>query len=388
MRRGWLRSLLLPLLVAACGSASVADEQAPAARPEEPTPTPGGEARDASADTSGERAPSPTTPGAWTMESPQNEVLKNVGISVRGIVADPATPRRLMFTLYAGGPPGGGAQLAAPWHDGVFGSVLVWAPGTDAIFSASGNGGGFAANGDFYDFIAGHDGRVATEIGVLSGPKWSWRQVAATSEGSWPPSRVHVMPGLPVRVFLQAGRDLLEITTPNVVQTRLGDVSSIVFDDDRTTYVGRGPSGFVRCTLATHSCAPIAAAGIGAGESVEAFERDLHHARWIVRTSEGQGQHRHFYTSTDGAASFHEVPVTAIVYPSLLTVPGQPSTFVTRTMPTSGTSERIVVTRDAGKTWTDIPPPSTSITDVSGLAVDAGGTLFLVRAHALWGWKL
>lgn len=399
--RLWPVFLAVPCFVAACDETNhvivtpaeeAAGEESPA--PEAEPSTEAGP-RDAGADAS-RKDSGPSTPpkptGAWTMESAANEVLIKGGTSVTGIDADPLTPRRLVLKLQgAAGVPGGGKQLALPWSSGTFGTVLQWSAGGDAQFVHNGNGGGFAPNGDYYEFIAFHSGRVPVQVGVRTGTAWSWKEVQAPFFGSWPPRAIRIMPGATPRVFLQTDGELLEISTTDFMPpvTKLGGGSgTMVFEADGTTYLRLGVEGFVRCTLATAACAPIVSTGIGANETLSGVEGDLYHARILVGAYDAATSTFRYYTSSDGAATFQPLGIPSPTRTRMLSVPGQPGTFVTVVPPTNASPGGIEITRDSGQTWNDIAPPPTNITDISGLAVDAAGTLFLVRSGTLFSQKL
>lgn len=398
--RLWPVFVAVPMFVIACGETNHLIVTPSEETPEEASPTPEEEpavdgGREAGPDAS-KKDSGPSTPpkptGAWTMESASNEVLIKSGTSVTGIDADPLTPRRLVLKLQgAAGIPGGGKQLALPWTSGTFGTVLQWSAGGDAQFVHNGNGGGFAPNGDYYEFIAFHNGRVPVQVGVRSGTAWSWREVQAPFFGSWPPRAIRIMPGASPRVFLQTDGELIEISSKEMMPpvTKLGGGSgTMVFEADGTTYLRLGSDGFRRCTLATATCTLIASTGIGANETLSDFEGDMYHTRILVGVYDNAASTFRYYTSVDGAATLQPLGLPSPTRTRILTVPGQPGTLVTNVPPTNVNPGGIMVTRDNGQTWTNIAPPQTNITDISGLAVDAAGTLFLVRSGTLFSQKL
>ena len=93
------------------------------------------------------------------------------------------------------------------------------------------------------------------------------------------------------------------------------------------------------------------------------------------------------YYSTNAAGTFAHVAMPpGKTAGHFLTVPGKAGTFVIDALCVGGTE--IYVTPDFGATWVALPLPPTTITDVSGIVVDAAATLFLVREGTLFSHAL
>lgn len=287
----------------------------------------------------------------------------------------------------------GQTNLALPWESGTFGPRLAWTGADTPVFQAGGNGGGFAADSSFYDFIAYHTGRVPVQLGVKGTTGWTWKEIPPPGFGSWPPRSIHVMPGTPVRVFARTDSSLLEITAGGVFPPSfpLGDVGGVALSSDRTTYLGVSSNTLRRCTLTTGSCTDVATSGFAGGDTLGEVWFDPFDGNRILVNARGPAPNetRHFDTSTNGGTTFTAVPLPADTQTRRpLTVAGKPGTFVIETTPKDNTAQTIQVTKDFGATWTVLAFPPTKITDISGLATDAGGTLFLVRDGTLFSQAL
>lgn len=224
----------------------------------------------------------------------------------------------------------------------------------------------------------------------MSATSAAWKEVMPPGFGSWPPRSVHVMPGTPVRVFVRTDSDLLEVSSPEAFAPifPLGPVAEIALSPDRTTYLGVSSSNLRSCVLTTGVCTDITTTGLGAGEILSAVWFDPYDAaRILVNTTDGLA--RHTYYSTNGGTAFTVLPCpTNSLTVRPLTVPGNPGTFVVTTTATNSTPQTIQVTKNAGATWTALKFPTTTMTDVSGLAVDAAGALFLLREGTLFSRSL
>ena len=394
--------LSLPLLVgaAACGcSAATLTEETASGAPEaglEPDPSrPGADAsHDAAAEARPDAAPDarpdspPAPPSAWTAETRSRELLTRTIASVDGLIADPVVARRLMILL------SGRKGVALPWTAGAFGALLQWNGASQPFFGQPGSEGGFAASGDFYGSLGVIDAAQPVHVGVLSKSVWSWKEIVR-GFGSWPAESVHIMPGLPVRVFLKTSTDLFEISDAELSPPRfaLGTVQSIALSPDRTTYLGLKAGTLRRCLIVSGACTDVATSGLGAGETMVDVWFDAHVAnRVFVSTREpapSSTKHTYFASSSTAPVAFTELRLPARAKtPRPLTVPGKPNVFVVETHPTNDVAQGITVTRDFGAAWSAIPLPPTEIIDVSGVAVDAGGTLFLVRNRTLFSHPL
>jgi len=394
LSRLFFSRLSLPLLVgaAACGtSAATLTEEAGSgaleAGVEPDAPRPG---VDASHDAAPEARPDapPLPRSEWTAEPGSRELSTRTTASADGLIADPIVPRRLMIQL------SGRTGVALPWTAGVFGALLQWNGAGQLRFGQPGSEGGFAANGDFYGFLGIVDAAQPVQVGVRTKSVWSWKEILP-GFGSWPARSVHVMPGLPVRVFVKTSADLIEISGAELTPPRfpLGAVQEIALSPDRTTYLGLSSGTLRSCLIVSGACNDVTTSGLGAGETIGDVWFDPYVAnRVLVSTREpapSSTRHTYFASSYASPVAFTELRLPARAKtPRPLTVPGKPNIFVVETHPTSDVAQAIAVTRDFGAAWSALPLPPTEIIDVSGVAVDAAGTLFLVRNRTLFSQPL
>jgi hypothetical protein len=373
---------------AACGSTTTEAADAPAVTPVDdsgvlahPGPATSDAGRnDARATADGSQA---APPSAWTAETPPQGITLATGASVAWILADPVVPRRLMLKLSST------TNVAVSWEAGAFGPILPWLANYLPLIPEA-SGGGFAADGSFYGFLAAAPDVTKSQLAVKDATGWSWK-LAAPGPQVTAPRSVHVMPGAPVRVFVRGDSSLIEVSSSDVFPPTfpLGAVGEPALAADRTTYLGVTSNTLQRCALATGTCTAVGSTGFGAGDTLSGVAFDPFDGnRILVRASSNtQPPLPRFYYSTNGGLAFSSLPLpSAAGQPQ--TVPGKPGTFVVSTFAVGSASETIQLTRDFGETWTTIPFPPTKITDLSGLTVDAAGTLYLVREGTLFSMKL
>ena len=320
----------------------------------------------------------------WTQETSDEGVLLLTSTSVTKMLADSTTPRRLLLRLETEG--NEGTPLDVTWKDGSFGQIMP-SPGPNgaALIFARGGTSSFGADGNIYEvFDFPSAGRVAVELQQRSDSTMSWIDVAPGMY-NWPPRDVLVMPGSPTRVFLQTDEELVEATAATPTSFPTGYFQSISLSPDRTTYLAvSGSAGLEKCTLATGSCAPVATTGIAEGDVPSQVWIDpVDASRVFLTTSNATALH--FYAATDGGTAFTAVSLPAgSIWGTPQFAPSAPSKIAVQMAPTESSPGGLSVTTDLGVNWTDVPLPETDITDISGFAFDAAGTLFLVRNGTLY----
>lgn len=320
----------------------------------------------------------------WTAESGDEAILLATGTSVTALLADPSTPRSLLLRMQTAGE-GEGATIDMTWTDGVLGQAMPSpGPAGAALIFARGGTSSFGADGNVYEVIDFPSaGRVAVQLEQRSASTLNWITVAPELY-SWPPRDVLVMPGAPTRVFLQTDAELVEATATTPTSFPTGYFGSISLSPDRTTYLAVSNAGLEKCTLATGSCAAVTTTGIADGDAPSQVWIDpVDGSRVFLSTSNGTALH--FYTATDGGTAFTAVPLpSSPTWGAPIFAPSVPSTLAVQLAATESSPGGISVTTDSGAHWKDIAPPDTPITDVSGLAFDAAGALFLVRNGTLY----
>ena len=323
-------------------------------------------------------AAEPDPLNGWKAETKKDEIYRLALVTPDGLVADPATPRRLMVRLASS------TFLAVRWEDGKFGRLLKNSAVGTAV-SPTGNGGGFIGGGTFFDYLIVESSQAS--VAVEQGGYWSWKTISSAGLGNWPPSGILVTPGTGSRAFTSTSSVFIELSTlalsPQPLFPSAG-LGTVALKGDGATFLSISTNGFRRCSISPHVCAPVPT-NLPTNVSVRSIAYDpFDSTHVLLEKADGEALH-----STDDGATFSNVPLPPKGSSrGLITVPGKPDSFVTYTEATSGSEAAVQTTDNAGATWTAHKLPQAAIEDVGGLVMDPEGTLFLLRSGILYSRKL
>lgn len=311
----------------------------------------------------------------WTAETQKDEIYRLGLVTPNGLVADPATPRRLMVRLASS------TLLAVRWEDGKFGRLLKNSTAVTAV-SPAGSGGGFAGGGTFYDYLLVEPSQAF--VAVEEGGRWIWKVVLGGGLGNWPPSGIRVTPGTGSRAFTSTSSVYIELSTLSPLPLFPSEgLGTIALKGDGATFLSMSINGLRRCSFRPHVCSAVPT-NLPSDVSVRSIAYDPFNTTHVLLTkADGSVIH-----STDDGVTFSDVPLPINSSRTLMAVPGKPNSFVTYTVATPGTEATVQTTDNAGTTWTALKFPNAPTEDIGGLVIDPDGTLFLLRSGRIYSKKL
>jgi hypothetical protein len=319
--------------------------------------------------------------------------------SIDRVYADPVTPRHLLFAGLASSP--NQTPLAIEWKNGKLYNALTHIDTNAKMSSFSWTGGGIDSSGRAFAYICCFPSQSGDpffqpslfKLAVSDAAgKWTWNDLARPTRlgpSSWPPQFLAIAPVGAPRIVLSNGARLFDASADPLDSTNWSLTNTVdelglslaFWDADRFLSVRN--DGVRRCQLsgANLSCDAAAATGIAAQDiPLEPWVSSADPLSAYVLSIDPQQSRRGLYHSVDGAKTFDKVnlPSWPVDFYEYTFSPASPDNVAILLPAYDSRDEALMVSKDGGDNFVELPLPDVKITSFSGMTFDAAGRLFIV----------